>query len=210
MFLDLTKMNKIKLILFLNLVYLLPLSAQRYTGYGRGLDWGGGNIGFLDYLFPVVLVIIIIIVGILTILHKIKNIISKLSSYGIFNPSMTPLSKFIKKHGNIKVQTYITEETGEYLDFCVCTNYKGKKTFIGFSAYLGKLTQEEIMEKINKLFINHEEEGCYFLCSIKSEEERKNPDKQDWVYYEADDEMKYHLKELNIKHNLLNYKEYNE
>lgn len=187
-------------------ILTLLLSAQRYTGYGRGYDWGGRySSSSLDYLFPLMIIIVIIIVGIVAVTYKIKSIITKLNDSGLFNTSLTSLTKFIQKHGNMEVQTYIDEQTGEYIDLCVCTNYRGKKTFIGFSAYFGKPTIDEINKRKDKLFINHEEEGCYFLCSIESEKERLNSDNNDWRCYEDDDYMKHHLRELNIKHNLLGY-----
>lgn len=50
--------------------------SQRYTGWGRGLDWYGRNhFRFLDYICFFLILVIIIIGGIFTLVEKIKEVL---------------------------------------------------------------------------------------------------------------------------------------
>lgn len=140
-----------KLFILINIAQTLSLPAQRYTGYGRGSDWGSSSSGSVDCSLLIIGIVIIIIGGLYTLIIKIRET-KGLSSgkyikiirngYMVTVPSKDIQSHpfqvietwnfddFKKSYDSIQFKKYRINVSKENLDCIICT--KGESTITIF------------------------------------------------------------------------------
>lgn len=181
-----------KLIITLLTIEVLPIHAQRYTGWGRGLDWGGGNSdGVVTLIFLLSIPVITLIVWLyFSIVEKIKNLnkkevqqvvnnpISKTiiipkEEKGVLNKKITPenfilikgypLVSFVKNNGGkLQIGQCTDTNTGHTYKACIVSNNKNR-IYIKFHPKLGELTSEEISKRKDDLFVGQLKSNKFYL-----------------------------------------------
>ena len=73
------------------------------------------------------------------------------------------LTAFSREFGNMKVEEYVNNDTGELFHSCVFTNGY-TRTFVNFSSKLGELTKEEISKEEDNLVVVQLPNGKYKLA----------------------------------------------
>lgn len=154
------------LYIFVGVMCVTLSFAQRYTGYGRGIDLEGSSSfhssDLIDYLFPIVIIILIIIGGVVTIIDKINSKISPTYNLKSFY-------KFRKQHGSFCRGCVVNSYTGDYFDICMFDREEHSYYYIGFSAYLEPLSYWDILNREKDLFLRWVGSRGYLLCSKESE-----------------------------------------
>ena len=155
-----------KVVLIFNLLMIaLQASAQRYTGYGRGYDWGGSSSSDkVDLLFPTIILIVVVIGLIITAVDKIKDWLFP------WKKGLVSLSKFKKGYTDFDRAAVVNNNNGDYFDICVFykENYP-TPYYIGISPYLKPPTYWKIVKMEEKFYVRWVDKA-YMLCSKKSEE----------------------------------------
>lgn len=108
---------------------------------------------------------------------------------------------FVKIHGSvIKTTKAVNNQTGELFYLYTFINYKNVYTYVASCPYLGNLTLDEIKEKEVDLYVRYGKEGCFYLCTKKSELDRIKYIDRGLEYYEVsqDSDLDYLLTQLNI------------
>lgn len=187
-------MKKISTLLF---VLTLPLHilAQRYTGYGRGMDWGGSswNRG-MDLFFPILILIIAILGGAFVLVDKIKSYLCP------YKKGYIPFRRFKNKFwglNNFTLVDVVCNETGEHWQLCMFTSFWDHKTYVAFSPYLGECSLKEIIANEKDFFIQvYGKSKSYFVCTIESDKYREE-NLDTWPYFREEYELEQLLISLN-------------
>ena len=154
---------------FCNFGYALTSSAQRYTGYGRGMDWGStSNTDFSDYLFFIIIIFLVIIGGVINLRDKI---LSKIS----ITYNLESLNKFRQEYEYFERGCVVDSYTGDYFDLCIFIKkgvYCNINYYVAFSSYLKPLSYYELLQREDSLYLKWDSRGAYFICTKESEKNR--------------------------------------
>lgn len=176
----------------LNIVAIL-LSAQRYTGYGRGYDWGRSsyNVKFDAIFFLVIFLIIIVGGSLLLLMDKIKTAISPISK-------LPTIYNFKKKYKYCRRGCVVNNDNGDYFDVCIFTDENGINYYVGFSSYMEPLTCYDIIEKEKDLHLRFSSKGGFLICTKESENYRIN-DKDSSAKHQKEIETVKMLYDINYR-----------
>lgn len=181
-----------KLIVTLLTIEILPTYAQRYTGWGRGLDWGGGNSnGIVTLIFLLSIPVITLIAWLyFSIVEKIKSLnkkeVPQIVNNSISKTKITPkeekatpkekikpedfilineypLVSFVRNNGGkLQIGQCTDASTGHTYKTCMVSNNENR-IYIKFHPNLGELTSEEISKRKNDLFVGQMKSSKFYL-----------------------------------------------